>query len=64
MDVPATSPRSVAELDFRIACAALARAKDAVRAKDTPAARARLRECAATVDGILDLSNETACVRV
>ena len=47
-------------LDFEVACAELALAKLAVRAKDTPAARARLGHWAATVDAILDLSNETA----
>jgi hypothetical protein len=44
--------------DFRAACADLAEAKQAVRAKDTAAARARLRECAARVDAILDLTVE------
>jgi hypothetical protein len=47
-------------LDFRTACADLAEAKQAVRAKATPAARARLQECAALVDAILDLGNAAA----
>jgi hypothetical protein len=51
-------------LDFRTACADLAEAKQAVRARDTPAARARLEECAALVDAVLDLSNATASARV
>ena len=60
MNVMAASPRSILELDFRMACADLARAKAALRTKDSPAARARLSECAAAVDAILDLSNEAA----
>jgi hypothetical protein len=51
-------------LDFRTACADLAEAKQAVRARDTPAARARLQECVALVDAVLDLSNATASARV
>ena len=64
MNVTATSVGDSIEVDFGTACADLARAKRAVRAKDTPAARARLSECAATVDAILDLSNDTACAQV
>ena len=60
MNVTATSPRSTLELDFRMACADLARAKAALRATDSPAARARVSDCAAAVDAILDLSNEAA----
>jgi hypothetical protein len=48
------------ELDFLSACADLAQAKRARQAKDTPAARARLQECAARVDTILDRSNDLA----
>ena len=60
MNITAASPRSLMELDFRMACADLARAKEALRAKDSAAARTRLSECAAAVDAILDLSNEAA----
>jgi hypothetical protein len=60
VNATAASPRSKMELDFRLACADLAHAKAALRDKDTPVARARLRTCAATVDAILDLSNEAA----
>ena len=64
MNLAAPSLGDSIELDFRMACAELALAKQAVRAKDTPAARARLSQCAATVDVILDLSNDTACAHV
>jgi hypothetical protein len=45
------------ELDFRLACADLAKARRAMVVKDTPAARARVSRCVATVDTILDLRN-------
>ena len=60
MNLTATGLEDSILLDFRTACADLAEAKRAVRAKDTPAARARLQECAARVDAILDLRNAAA----
>lgn len=47
-------------LDFELLCADLARAKEEVRRKDTPAARARVTACRDQVDAVLDLSNDTA----
>ncbi|MCW2636979.1 MAG: hypothetical protein JWQ99_3346 [Blastococcus sp.] len=56
----ATSLGAAHQTDFDMACADLARAKRAMRAKDTPTARERVGRCAARVDAILDLSNEVA----
>ena len=47
-------------LDFDLARAELDLAKQAVRTKDTPAARARLRACRDEVDAILDMRNDAA----
>jgi hypothetical protein len=47
-------------LDFDLACAGLDLAKQAVRTKDTPTARARLRACRERVDAILDMRNDAA----
>jgi hypothetical protein len=47
-------------LDFDLVCAELDLAKQAVRTKDTPAARARLRACRDRVDAILDMRNDAA----
>jgi len=41
----------------------LAEAKRVVHAEDTPAARARMSRCAATVHAILDLSNDCVYAR-
>ena len=64
MNLATTSLEDSIELDFATACADLAAAKRAMRARDTPAARARINRCAATIDAILDLSNATAGTRV
>lgn len=64
MNLTLTSLDDNIELDFRVACADLAAAKQALRDKDTPAARARVVRCAAAVDAILDLSNATTAARV
>ena len=60
MTMAGTTLRKNLVTDFSAACADLAEAKRAVRAKDTPAARARVLACAATVDAILDLGNDSA----
>lgn len=52
------------ELDFRLACADLAAARRALRAKDTPAARARVDRCEQTIDAILDLGNAASSARL
>jgi hypothetical protein len=59
-----TSLEDSIRLDFAAACADLADARQAVRVKDSPAARARCHECAALVDAILDLENATVAARV
>ena len=64
MNPTLTSLDDTIELDFRVACADLAAAKQALRVKDTPAARARIGRCAAAVDAILDLGNASAGTRV
>jgi hypothetical protein len=53
----AVSLQDTLESDFAVACAHLAQAKLSVRVKDTPAARARVDECARRVDARLDMSN-------
>ena len=63
---PSTHPPSSARdddirLDFDLACAELALAKQAVRPKDTPADRARLGACMARVDAVLDVRDDAAC---
>jgi hypothetical protein len=50
-------------LDFELLCADLALAKEAVRTKDTPAARTRLTACRDLVDAVLDLSNDAGGTR-
>jgi hypothetical protein len=42
-------------LDIEQACADLRSAEEAQRIRDTPAARARLQSCRATIDAILDM---------
>lgn len=63
MSVTMTGVDESIELDFRLACADLAAAKEAVQVKDTPAARARVARCAAKVDAILDLRNAASAAR-
>jgi hypothetical protein len=57
VSVTAVSRTDALRHDFALACADLAEARRAQQAKDTPAARARLDECARKIDVILDMSN-------
>ena len=47
-------------LDILQAFTDLRAAEEASRMRDDPAARARLRTCRATIDGILDMWNDVA----
>jgi hypothetical protein len=58
MSLTATNLGESIELDFRMACVDLARAKEALRVEDSPAARALVSRRAAVVDAILDLGND------
>jgi hypothetical protein len=59
VNLTTTSARDSIALAFSAACADLAQAHREVLAKDTPGARSRVTQCAATVDAILDSKNAT-----
>jgi hypothetical protein len=54
MDLLCDTLRGSLRLEFDLARLDLAQARQAQRAKDTPAVRARLDECRARLDHILD----------
>jgi hypothetical protein len=60
VNLTATKTKDSMTLEFSVACGELAQARRAVLAKDTPSARGRVSQCAATVDAILDLINDRA----
>jgi hypothetical protein len=64
VSLTAVSVEDALQSDFALACLDLAGAKQAQRAKDTPAARDRVDECVRRVDAILDMSNGHPEVRV
>jgi hypothetical protein len=64
MNMAGTNLSESLKVDFGLACTDLAEARQAVRVKDTPAARARIIACTATLDAILDLTNAGALASV